>query len=83
MILRKRKKKKLANAVAASSIASEARPRASREEVQIPSAQEKLIDIKNESTVQLRDQIRDFASSNPEISAQLIRSWLRGEEIDE
>lgn len=82
IILRRRRKKKLATA-AAVSVATEPRFRPTRDEPQVVFPQEKIIDIKNEATVQLRDQIRDFASNNPEISAQLIRSWLRGEGMDE
>ncbi|WP_051280740.1 flagellar basal-body MS-ring/collar protein FliF [Anaerovorax odorimutans] len=40
-------------------------------------------DIKPTRESELRDEIRDFASNNPEISAQLIKSWLRGEEENE
>lgn len=77
MILRKKKKKK-------------------RESVQVPSpriqvvrepadaiVEPEIISIKNEKSMELRNSIRDFAADNPEISAQLLRSWLRGEGADE
>jgi flagellar M-ring protein FliF len=43
---------------------------------------EESIDLSNmESTKEqvLRDQIREFASQNPEITASLIKNWLRGD----
>lgn len=30
----------------------------------------------------LREEIQDFSEQNPEIAAQLIRTWLRGEDFD-
>ncbi len=45
--------------------------------------QSDLVSIKNEKTLELRNSIRDFATDNPEISAQLLRSWLRGEDDNE
>lgn len=30
----------------------------------------------------LREKLQDFSSQNPEIAAQLIRMWLRGDDID-
>ncbi len=30
----------------------------------------------------LREEIQEFSSQNPEIAAQLIRTWLRGEDFD-
>lgn len=41
-----------------------------------------LLNIKNERGMELKNKIRDFSEENPEISAQLLRSWLRGEETD-
>lgn len=81
ILLRRRKKKKVAQMGGAAQTA-EFWPRGSDEpKVSLP--QEQIIDIKNEETLQLRDKIRDFAGNNPEISAQLIKSWLRGEGGDE
>lgn len=76
IVLRKKRKKKQASLQIAT-------PR-----VQIdPEAQEdevsEIVSIKNEKTFNLRNNIRDFATENPEISAQLLRSWLRGEGEDE
>ena len=42
-----------------------------------------LIDIKNEKSLELRTNIREFAEQNPEISAQLLKSWLKGDGTNE
>lgn len=42
-----------------------------------------LEDIKPTRESELRDEIREFADHNPEISAQLIKTWLRGEDSNE
>ena len=39
-----------------------------------------LSEIKETKEQALKDQIRDFASQNPEIAANLIKNWLRNEE---
>lgn len=39
-----------------------------------------LVSLKNERSQQLRDVVRTFAEENPEISAQMIKIWLRGGE---
>lgn len=41
-----------------------------------------LLDIKNEKGMELKNKIRDFSEENPEISAQLLKTWLRGGESD-
>lgn len=38
----------------------------------------KLEEMKKTREMELKEQIRDFAEANPEISAQLIRTWLKG-----
>lgn len=43
-------------------------------------ASRELLRIQNEKSMELKDNIRKFAEDNPEISAQLIKSWLRGGE---
>ena len=42
-----------------------------------------LINIKNEKSLELRENIRGFAEQNPEIAAQLLKSWLKGERTNE
>ena len=43
-------------------------------------ASKELLRIQNEKSMELKENIRKFAEDNPEISAQLIKSWLRGDE---
>lgn len=42
-----------------------------------------LEDIKPTRESELKEEIREFADQNPEISAQLIKTWLRGGEENE
>ncbi len=37
-----------------------------------------IMDIHTEKAMELRKAVRDFVESNPEIAAQLVRSWLKG-----
>lgn len=39
-----------------------------------------LLNIQNERSLELKNKIRDFAEENPEISAQLLKRWLKGGE---
>lgn len=39
-----------------------------------------IVNIQNERSRQLRNNVRDFAETNPEISAQMLRAWLNGGE---
>jgi len=39
-----------------------------------------IMNIKTERSIQLRQEIRKFAEDNPEIAAQMLKSWLRGGE---
>lgn len=39
-----------------------------------------LVSLKNERSQQLRDVVRAFADENPELSAQMLKIWLRGGE---
>lgn len=41
-----------------------------------------VMEIQTEQSMQLRKDIRQFASENPEIAAQMIRTWLRGGDDD-
>lgn len=76
IILRKKRKKAARLQVAS--------PRAQTSaEAMIAEDDSEIISVKNEKTLELRNNIREFATDNPEISAQLLRSWLRGEGEDE
>lgn len=41
-----------------------------------------ILNLRNEKSRELRENVRDFAEENPEISAQMIRNWLNGGETD-
>lgn len=41
-----------------------------------------LLDIQNEKSMELKQDIRKFTEDNPEIAAQMIRVWLRGESLN-
>ncbi|WMI81432.1 flagellar basal-body MS-ring/collar protein FliF [Anaerotignum sp. MB30-C6] len=43
-------------------------------------AENKILNLSNEKGLELKNKVRDLAGENPEISAQLIRTWLRGGE---
>lgn len=39
-----------------------------------------IMNVRTERSMELRKDIREFAETNPEIAAQLLKSWLRGGE---
>ena len=41
-----------------------------------------LLSIQNERSQELRECVRAFADENPELSAQMLKNWLRGGEED-
>ena len=36
-----------------------------------------IMDLQTEKSLQLRWEVRDFAEKNPEIAAQMVKSWLK------
>ena len=42
-----------------------------------------IMDINTEKSMELRKTVRQFVQSNPEVAAQMIKVWLRGEEDSE
>ncbi len=83
---RKKKKKALEAALAAAPNDVQAVPEEMEQAPEIPkSLKEKitpeLLNIQNERGLELKGNIRKFAEENPEISAQLIKSWLKGGEV--
>lgn len=72
VLLRRRKKRREAEALARE-----------QELLEAQRAQDMLTDLENrEETPQQKilNQVRDFADEHPEVAAQLIRSWLKGDE---
>ncbi|MBC5744598.1 flagellar M-ring protein FliF [Lachnospiraceae bacterium MD308] len=41
-----------------------------------------LLNIQNERSQELRERVRAFAEENPELSAQMLKNWLRGGDED-
>ncbi len=39
-----------------------------------------IMEVNTEKSMELRKQVRQFAQNNPEIAAQMVRAWLKGEE---
>ena len=39
-----------------------------------------VMELQTERSVALRQDIRQFVESNPEIAAQLVKSWLKGDD---
>lgn len=76
LILRKRRKKR--EELEAQRMEEEAAAKAS------PAPENpEIVRIQDEESRNLRQNVRDFAEQNPEISAQLLREWLNGGEKNE
>ncbi len=77
LVLRKRRKKKRereeAAAQAAAMLAND--PLVQQQVVQTGAD---IMTLQSEKNMELRKDIRQFASDNPEIAAQMVRGWLRG-----
>lgn len=78
LVKRKKKKKKAEEEAAAAAAAAEA---AEQGELSLDADQlEELQDIKIAKGLVMKQKIQDFSKENPEIAAQLVKSWLRGED---
>ena len=42
-----------------------------------------IMEINTERSIELRQSVRQFVQNNPEVAAQMIKSWLRGDEDGE
>lgn len=82
VLLKKRKARKAAKEAAEQAAAKEAEEAAMLAELhardQEKAALLKYAEENKSHEEELRDEVRNFADENPEISAQLIKSWLRG-----
>ena len=76
IIQRRRKKAKAALEELEQQAALAAAERAEREK------RENLLDIQNEKSMELKQDIRKFTEENPEIAAQMIRVWLKGDGVN-
>ena len=67
---RKKLAKRLADEMEAAALA----------QVQTVTAGADIMEMNAEKSMELRKVVRQFAQNNPEIAAQMIKGWLRGEE---
>ena len=38
------------------------------------------MEVNTEKSMELRKSVRQFAQNNPEIAAQMVKAWLKGDE---
>lgn len=77
LIRRRQKKKKMEKLMAEQEAAGYFVP---PETVAPPTAGADVMSIQTEKSMELRKDIRQFADENPEIAAQMVKSWLKGGE---
>lgn len=56
---------------------------AERQRMNTSNYNEDLLNLKNERGMELKNKIREFTEENPEISAQLLKRWLKGGDEDD
>lgn len=83
LLIRRRKKKKLQAENLFDTSETELALAEQKKRLQEQLANREMLELKDEETVMVRNRIRDFAESNPEASAELIRGWLNGGVSDE
>ena len=74
----KRKKKKAAEEAAAAAAAAEGDAAAILEQMPNFDFNKEILEFQNDRGMELKQHIRDFTEENPEISAQLLKTWLNG-----
>lgn len=78
LVIRSKRRKKAEELL----LAQQAEELAAQEALAAEQAKEQIdnvLEIKNEKSMELKQDIRKFTEENPEIAAQMIRTWLRGE----
>ena len=85
LLLRKRRKKRLAEAQALqeemeAAEMAEAIAFMTGEEAQPPTEGADIMEVNSEKSMELRQEVRKFVQNNPEIAAQMVKAWLKGEE---
>ena len=87
LLARRSKKKRLAKQqaleeeMAAAEAAAEAAAAAAAV-VPAPTGGADIMEVNTERSMELRQLVRQFAQNNPEIAAQMVKSWLKGEGDD-
>lgn len=84
LVLRKKKKKKIAEEEAQKQaefdMAEFLKAAADSQMANANAAGADVMNIQSERSIELRHDIRKFAEDNPEIAAQMLRTWLRGDD---
>ena len=84
LVLRKKKKKKIAEEEAQKQaefdMAEFLKAAADSQMANANVAGADVMNIQSERSIELRHDIRKFAEDNPEIAAQMLRTWLRGDD---
>lgn len=78
LLLRRKKQKKQEEEEARRREEAEALLREAGLDGEIPETGADVMDLELEKSMELRKDIRQFASDNPEIAAQMIKIWLKG-----
>lgn len=85
LLLRRRKKKKLAKQAALEAEMRAAEEAAAAEAAAAviaaaPTGGADIMEVNTEKSMELRKAVRQFAQNNPEIAAQMVKAWLKGED---
>ncbi len=83
LLLRRRSKKKRLAALEAEMRAAEEAAAAEAAAAVIaaaPTGGADIMEVNTEKSMELRKAVRQFAQNNPEIAAQMVKTWLKGED---
>ena len=92
LLLRRRKRKKLEKQLALEAEQRAAEEAAAEEAAAAaavaavieaaPTGGADIMEVNTEKSMELRKMVRQFAQNNPEIAAQMVKTWLKGESDD-
>ena len=83
VLARRRKKKRLAQQQALEEEMLEAQAAAEAAAILAaapPTGGADIMEVNTEKSMELRQEVRKFAQNNPEIAAQMVKAWLKGDE---
>ena len=80
LLLRRRSKKKRLAKQAALEAEMRAAEEAAAAEAAAPTGGADIMEVNTEKSMELRKAVRQFAQNNPEIAAQMVKTWLKGED---
>jgi len=78
LLLRRKSKKKKARKAAEAAAALAAQNAAAVAAAEAAQQGAQIMDVHSERSMELRKEVRKFAEENPQIAAQMIKTWLRG-----